>query len=104
MSISLIFLMSLVAVLAALVTLIRVLGWRRVLRNATWIDIGFTVVICLALAGTLTGLLIGIVAGLVMTGTLTAARWMQERMDAFRAQQAKPVDDSIWPGGSATSL
>lgn len=104
MSIDLIFLMSLVAVVATLVTLIRMIGWDRVLRHATVIDIGFTLVICIMLAGTLTGLLIGILAGLVMTGTLTIARWVNARYEAAKAKYAKPVEDSIWPGGTATRL
>lgn len=106
MALSLIFLMSLVAVVAALVTLVRILGWRRVLKHATLIDIGFTLVICFALAGTLTGLLIGIVAGLVMTGTLTCLRFLQARLDDVRAATARTAqpEDNIYPGGCARHL
>ena len=106
MSIGLIFLMSLACVAGALILLIRLIGLRRVLQHATWVDIGFTVVICFALAGTLTGLLIGIVAGLVMTGSLAVVRAGVRKADSLRAEQARvvnPVHD--WcPGGTPGSL
>jgi uncharacterized oligopeptide transporter (OPT) family protein len=108
MSIDIIFLMSLVVVAATLLTLCRVIGIRRVLRHATVIDVIFTVVACIMLAGTLTGLLIGILAGLVMAGTLTVLGWFQRRSDDLRARYArevhdKPIED--WcPGGAPDRL
>lgn len=106
MTMGLIFLMSLAAVAAALISLVRVIGWRRVLKHATAIDIGFTLLVCFALAGTLTGLLIGIVAGLVMTGVLTLAKAVQRRVDALKASCAKTVSEpEDWcPGGTARTL
>lgn len=108
MTVGIIFLMSLATVAAALVTLVRIMGVRRVLRNATIIDIGFTLIVCFALAGTLTGLLIGIVAGLVMTGTLTVWKAATAKTDALRAsyaqRTAEPEADDWCPGGTARSL
>jgi len=106
MNIGLIFLMSLVTVAAFLVLAIRTIGLRWVLRHATIIDVIFTLVVCITLAGTLTGLLIGILAGLVLTGTLTILRWLQDRADDLRARMAKPVEEKEdWsPGGSPERL
>lgn len=104
MTLSLIFLMALAAVAATLLTLIRIVGWRRVLRHATLIDVVFTVVICFALAGTLTGLLIGIVAGLVMAGALSVAKALVSRVEALRASQSKPVEEDWCPGGAPGKL
>lgn len=110
MSIGLVFLMSLVSVASALIVLTRVFGVRRVLRHATWVDIGFTVLVCFALAGTITGLVIGILAGLIMTGTLTIWKALMGHTDALRANVARRVQpvvapaDNWCPGGTARSL
>lgn len=106
MSVGLIFLMALAAVVATLITLSRFVGIRLILRHAKVVDIVFTVVVCFALAGTITGLLIGIVAGLVMTGILTVLGWFMNRADDLRAIKAKPVPEAHdWcPGGTPTTL
>lgn len=97
MTIGLIFLMALASVAGVLIVLIRTLGVERTLRHATLVDIGFTVLVCFALAGTLTGLLIGIVAGLVMTGTLTLWKAALARAERLRPSQAKPIGDGWEP-------
>lgn len=107
MSIGLIFIMSLAVVLAFLVTSIRFLGFKRVLRHATLIDVVFSVVICIALAGTLTGLLIGIVAGLLLAATLTALKWAMGVLEQLRgaAVQRIHAETEDWcPGGTPTRL
>ncbi len=91
MSIGLVFLMSVVSVVSFLIVLIRTIGLRRVLKHATWVDVIFTVVTVLILAGSITGMLIGILAGLVMTGALTVLKALVYSFDAQRANAAKPV-------------
>lgn len=107
MSIGLVFLMSMAAVAATLITLIRVAGVRRVVHHSLAIDIIFTVMISIVLAGTLTGLLIAIVACLIMTGALTIMKAAVGRLDAIRAAKARPFKRSVedWcPGGTAQTL
>ena len=126
MTIGLIFLMALASVAGTLIVLIRTLGLRWVLRNATWVDVGFTILVCFGLAGTITGLLIGIVAGLVMTGTLTIWKLAHARLEGIPALRrvmpvapvteprenwapgpsvTKPGPAEDWcPGGSAAAL
>lgn len=98
MSFGLIFLMSLCAVMAFLVLAVRLVGWQLVLRHASLIDVIFTVVICLALAGTLTGILIGIMAGLVLTVTLTTVKYLLSRVERVKSvyRQRTPVEDDGW--------
>ncbi len=102
MTIQMIVFMAACSVIGALIVLVRVMGWRWVLRRATLVDIGFTVLVCVALAGTLTGLLIGIVAGLLMTATLTAGRAFL-RASESRERVFTPAED--WcPGGTPYRL
>jgi len=101
-----VFLASTATVTAGLVFLTRIMGWRRVLKNATIIDVIFTVGATLALAGTLTGVLTGIVAGLLMTGVLTAARAVQDTVAPLFARDITPAAEAEdWcPGGTADRL
>lgn len=64
--------MSAVSVAACLVTLSRVVGWRRILRHATIVDVAFTIGLAMFLAGTMTGALTAVLAGLLMALVLTA--------------------------------
>lgn len=94
MTLEIIFLMSLVSVVSFLVILTRIIGFRKVLEHATAVDIIFTVMSCILLAGTITGLLIGIVAGLLMTGILTVGRALyraKDKAEAAIGNRAKPV-------------
>lgn len=110
MTLSIIFLMAVASVATVLIVLARTVGLAFVLRHATAVDVVFTVMCAIALAGTLTGLCIAIVAGLVMTGTLTVLKALVGRLEALRASRAvfatrkvAPAED--WcPGGSAGSL
>lgn len=63
--------MSAVSVAACLVTLSRVVGWRRILKHATLVDVAFTIGLGLAFMGTLTGMLVAVLGGLLMALTLT---------------------------------
>ena len=106
MGIDTIFLMSLVTVGGCLLTLTRVIGWRKVLRHATAIDVIFTILLSFILAGTLTGILIALLAGLVMAGFLSVAKWITERVEASRAALARPTQeaDDWCPGGTPYKL
>lgn len=66
--------MSAVSVAACLVTLSRVVGWKRILKHAILVDVGFTISLAAFLAGTMTGALIAVLAGLMMALVLTALR------------------------------
>ncbi|WFG40854.1 hypothetical protein ParaKuw1_00021 [Paracoccus phage ParKuw1] len=66
--------MSAVSVAACLVTLSRVVGWKRILRHATLVDVGFTIGLAMFLAGTMTGALTAVLAGLMMALVLTVLR------------------------------
>lgn len=63
--------MAAVSVAACLVTLSRVVGWRRILKHATLVDVAFTIGLGLAFMGTLTGMLVAVLGGLLMALTLT---------------------------------
>jgi hypothetical protein len=82
--------MSGVSVAACLVTLNRVIGWQRILRYATLVDVGFTIGLGVLFMGTLTGMLVAVLGGLLMALTLTIAKRIDAAQRALRAQ-AKPV-------------
>lgn len=81
--------MSAVSVAACLVTLSRVIGWQRILRHATLIDVGFTIILALFLAGTLTGALTAVLGGLIMALVLTVAKRIQAALNAPSRPVAK---------------
>ena len=66
--------MAAVSVAAFLVTLSRVVGWRRILKHATIVDVVFTIGIGFAFMGTLTGMLVAVLGGLIMALTLTCIK------------------------------
>ena len=66
--------MAVVSVAAFLVTLSRVVGWRRILKHATIVDVVFTIGIGFAFMGTLTGMLVAVLGGLIMALTLTCIK------------------------------
>lgn len=71
-----IFAMSGCAVLAALITLSRVVGFKRLLGFGTVLDVAFSLVILAGFAGTLTGLLVATVSGLLMACVVTVCRFV----------------------------
>jgi hypothetical protein len=81
--------MSAVSVAACLVTLSRVVGWKRILQHATLVDVGFTIGLAVFLAGTMTGALTAVLAGLLMALTLTALRKLVKFSGSLR-ERAKP--------------
>lgn len=80
-------------VAAALVTGSRVVGFRRILKNATLVDVVFTVGMGVAFAGTLTGLLVAIAAGLLMAVFLTGAKKCLQVWDAFKGRGPAANDE-----------
>lgn len=76
--------MSAVSVAACLVTLSRVVGWKRILKHATLVDVGFTIGLAMFLAGTMTGALTAVLAGLMMALVLTALRKLVAFSGALR--------------------
>ena len=80
--------MSAVSVAACLVTLSRVVGWKRILRHATIVDVGFTIGLAMFLAGTMTGALTAVLAGLMMALVLTALRKLVAFSGALRERGA----------------
>lgn len=84
--------MSVVSVLACLVTLHRVVGMQRILRHATVVDVAFTLGLAVFLAGTLTGALVALLGGLIMAVTLTCLKRLQAVAEPLRKPVvAKPV-------------
>jgi hypothetical protein len=67
---------SAATVAASMITLGRVIGYRRMFKHATLVDVAFTVLMVLIFAGTLTGMLVAIVAGLMMALVLSAGRYL----------------------------
>lgn len=98
--------MSVVSVAAALVTLSRVLGLRRILRNATLVDVIFTVGAFVLLAGTLTGALVAVLSGLLMAVVLT----LLKRLDGIagrltaRLRASRMAAEPVRPHGSQHGL
>lgn len=82
--------MSAVSTAACLVTLSRVIGWPRILKNATLIDVGFTIFLAVFLAGTLTGALTAILGGLIMALVLTALRRLAAFSGSLRDRSEAP--------------
>ena len=67
-------LMAGTSVAACLVTLSRVIGWKRVLKHSTLIDVSFTAGTFIIFAGTLTGGLVAVLGGLIMALVLSIAK------------------------------
>ena len=84
--------MSAVSVAACLVTLSRVVGWRRILKHATAVDVAFTIGLAMFLAGTMTGALTAVLAGLIMALVLTVLRKLVAACEAGieRAKASAP--------------
>ena len=80
--------MSVATVAAFLITLSRVIGWRRVFRYGTLIDVAFTLTALVVFGDTLTGALIAVVSGLLMALFISAARWIAKR--AEQAEKSAP--------------
>lgn len=76
--------MSAVSVAACLVTLSRVVGWKRILRHATIVDVAFTVGLAMFLSWTMTGALTAVLVGLIMALVLTALRKLVAFSGALR--------------------
>jgi uncharacterized membrane protein YcaP (DUF421 family) len=68
--------MSAVSVAACLVTVSRVVGWKRILAHSTKVDVAFTLGLAALMGGTLTGNLVAIMGGLFMACTLTALNYV----------------------------
>ena len=66
-------------VLATLVTLNRIVGWRSMAKNATIIDVSFSVGVGVMFIGTPTGMLVAIIAGLFMALVLNAMQVVADR-------------------------
>lgn len=81
MSVALVFMMAVAAVASSLVLLARLIGLRRILRHATWIDVGFAVIAGIALHSSIIGILIAIVGGLVMALVLQTGRALLRAYD-----------------------
>lgn len=94
-----VFTMAAVSVAACLVTLSRVVGWRRILKHATLVDVAFTVGIGLAFMGTLTGMLVAVLGGLLMALTLTVIKRVVivAAPLAEQLKQAKPRKPVVLP-------
>lgn len=60
---------------ALLVTLRRLLSWRKMAKNAVIIDIVFSVIMLSMFAGTVSGTLIAVFSGLFLALFLSALRW-----------------------------
>lgn len=83
MSIALVFLMAATTVAAFLVTAARVVGMHRLLKYSTIVDVGFTILVGVLLAGTLTGILVAIVAGLMLALYLTVVKRAVKMYDHY---------------------
>ena len=82
--------MAAVSVAAFLVTLSRVIGWKRILQHATLIDVVFTFGTFLVFAGTITGALVAVLGGLFMAVLLSLLKWgflrLPGRLSGLRAK------------------
>lgn len=85
--------MSAVSVAACLVTLSRVIGWKRILRHATLVDVSFTLGTFIIFAGTLTGALVAVLGGLLMALVLSVAKRIQSALNAPSRPAAKSPFD-----------
>ena len=97
--------MSAVSVAACLVTLSRVVGWRRILKHATLVDVAFTIGLGLAFMGTLTGMLVAVLGGLLMALTLTIIKRVVivAAPLAEQVKQSKPRKPVVLPEGADPS-
>lgn len=91
MSVGLVILMACAAVASALVLLGRLVSLRRILRNATFIDVGFAIVAGIALHSSIIGVLIAIVGGLVMALVLQIGRMIVRAWDRAAGLAGAPV-------------
>lgn len=67
---------------AALLTLGRVVGFKRIIKNATLVDVVFSVGVVAVLGSTVTGALTAILAGLFMAVTLSVGKSVLSGVDA----------------------
>lgn len=77
---------------AALVTLSRVVGFGWIVRNATLVDVVFTVGMCVLFFGTSIGMIVGIIAGLFMALFLSVAKWFYGAGGRIKMACAKSKD------------
>lgn len=72
---TLVILSGVITTMALLLTLARVLSYKLIFGYATYIDVGFSLLMLVAFAGTLGGSLTAIIAGLCLALFLSAGRW-----------------------------
>lgn len=77
---------------AALLTLGRVVGFKRIIKNATLVDVAFSVGVVAVLGATVTGALTAVLAGLFMAITLSVGKSVMAAVDAIKG---------LWPSFSA---
>ena len=101
----LVFTMAAISVAACLVTLSRVVGWRRILKHATLVDVAFTIGLGLSFMGTLTGMLVAVLGGLLMALTLTCIKRVVivAAPLAEQVKQAKASKPVVLPEGADPS-
>ena len=87
-------LMAGTSVAACLVTLSRVIGWKRVLKHSTLIDVSFTAGTFIIFAGTLTGGLVAVLGGLIMALVLTIAKKLAGLISGRKLPT--PPTDPLW--------
>lgn len=65
----------------ALFTASRVFGFKRLVKHATAVDVSFTVLVCILMAGTLTGMATAILAGLMMACIMSFCKKANDMLD-----------------------
>lgn len=96
MSVTFIATAAVCTVAAVLVTGHRVVGIRRILQHPTLVDVGFSVAMVVAFAGTLTGMLVAIIAGLLMALVLSAGRYLLRFERPTTARDSEYNDKGEW--------
>lgn len=101
---STIFLMSTATCAAALLTLSRVVGFKRVLKHATLVDVVFSIGAIVMMGATMTGALVAVMAGLIMALFLSGMKKLQGWLNAAPAAPVHkpyiPVGADLNPGNA----
>lgn len=77
--------MAAASVAACLLTLSRAVGWKRILRHSTLIDVAFTLGLGVFLSGTLTGALVAVLGGLLMAVSLSCIKRLVAAASSVRS-------------------
>lgn len=81
MNIEMMVVVAVITVLASLITVLRVIPWRALVRYHWFADVALTLFLIYLFAGTLSGMIIAAIAGLTFSIILSIGRWLTPHLN-----------------------